>query len=329
MRPSRCSKYQSSTACRCGSSGGGGASVKAACFVLTALQQYREPAGQPQVIEHRERQRRFATGCLGVERGFAAQQPLKRAASSAFAASQASRSARRHRPRWRRNRSSTLRCAAGSTGRGACSRPSAARRTSRQASQSRRSSVRTDASSSSGASAAATNCSHTSARSKRNVAWNGGGSSARNARIASSIAMASSRLRRTWLASSQCRTAASSAASARRANLRSAKCSRFIATVSASRRWSVDDAGRLRRQQRVPEIDHRVGLRPPAGLGRCVDHRDFVIVLEWFVVAWPVPVAIRGIDPADATHAEPVQFGGAQGAHAGRAEHVNTLRQRP
>ena len=93
--------------------------------------------------------------------------------------------------------------------------------------------------------------------------------------------------------------------------------------------WSIDDARLFRRQKSVSDIDHRVGLWQPAGFGWCVDHRDFVIVLEWFVVAWPAPVAIRGIDPADAAHTEPVQFGGAQGAHARRAKHVNALRQRP
>ena len=141
--------------------------------------------------------------------------------------------------------------------------------------------------------------------------------------------MASSRLRRTWLASSQRRTAciAGGVGEAGKSAVGEVQALHRVGQRIATR--SIDDAGRLRRQQRVPEIDHRVGLWPPAGLGRCVDHRDFVIVLEWFVVAWPVPVAIRGIDPADATHTEPVEFGGAQGAHAGRAEHVNTLRQRP
>ena len=53
-----------------------------------------------------------------------------------------------------------------------------------------------------------------------------------------------------------------------------------------------------------------------------MDHRDLVVVLE-------LAVAIRLEDAADAAHAERMQLGGAQRAHAGAAEHVDALGHRP
>ena len=53
-----------------------------------------------------------------------------------------------------------------------------------------------------------------------------------------------------------------------------------------------------------------------------MDHRDLVVVLE-------LAVPIRLEDAADADHAEGMQLGGAQRAHAGAAEHVDALGHRP
>ena len=78
----------------------------------------------------------------------------------------------------------------------------------------------------------------------------------------------------------------------------------------------------LGRGQGRADVDHGLGQREVAGLGRPVDHRDLVVVLE-------LAVAIRLEDAADAAHAERMQLGGAQRAHAGAAEHVDALGHRP
>ena len=91
--------------------------------------------------------------------------------------------------------------------------------------------------------------------------------------------------------------------------------------ISASR-VDGDDAVSLGRGQGLADVDHGLGQREVAGLGRPVDHRDLVVVLE-------LAVAIRFEDAADAAHAELMQLGGAQRAHAGAAEHVDALGHRP
>ena len=74
--------------------------------------------------------------------------------------------------------------------------------------------------------------------------------------------------------------------------------------------------------QGLADVDHGLGQREVAGLGRPMDHRDLVIVLE-------IAVAIRFENATGAIHAERVQLGGAQRAHAGAAEHVDALGHRP
>jgi hypothetical protein len=53
-----------------------------------------------------------------------------------------------------------------------------------------------------------------------------------------------------------------------------------------------------------------------------VDHRDLIVVLK-------LAVAIRLEDATGAAHAERMQLGGAQRAHAGAAEDVDALGHRP
>ncbi len=56
-----------------------------------------------------------------------------------------------------------------------------------------------------------------------------------------------------------------------------------------------------------------------------MDHGDLVVVLEPPGIRGQGPGAIGLEDPAHALHAEVVQLGGAQRAHAGAAEHVDAL----
>ena len=84
----------------------------------------------------------------------------------------------------------------------------------------------------------------------------------------------------------------------------------------------VENALRLCSIQGRADIDERLGHHGKTDLGRPVQDRDLVVGLEH-------AVTVVGKDPAYAAHAEGVQFGRAQCAHAGGTEDVDALRHRP
>ena len=84
----------------------------------------------------------------------------------------------------------------------------------------------------------------------------------------------------------------------------------------------IDYAAALGGLQRRADVDHRLAEANVAHLFRTVDQRDLVVVLQ-------PSAAIILENAADAAHAEAVQFGRAQRAHARRAEHGDALGDGP
>src|SRR5579883_3028361 len=76
-------------------------------------------------------------------------------------------------------------------------------------------------------------------------------------------------------------------------------------------------------------VDHRLGEKHKARLGRPMGDRNLVVILECIVIRSEAAVTVRLEDTPDPAHAERVQLGGAQRAHAGCAEHMDALCHRP
>ena len=77
------------------------------------------------------------------------------------------------------------------------------------------------------------------------------------------------------------------------------------------------------------QVHHGVGGGDPPGLGGRVQDGDLVVILEGTGKGRKAPVAIGAVDGTDPLHPEGAAFGGAQGAHAGGAQHGDALGKRP